>query len=85
MQKLRRDANTYDDPWRFFLTKMLRSVSYLQDFPEARLTELVMLLKDEYFVQGRILFKEGEPVKSLLFITEGTVEICINQKNKGRL
>ncbi len=41
-------------------------------------------MKDEFFKAGRTIVNEGDPCTSIMFITEGKVELCVKMKAKDR-
>lgn len=47
----------------------MSQISYLSNLRPEMLTELSVLLKDEFFKQGREIFLEGDPCQSVILIT----------------
>jgi hypothetical protein len=79
--KFRESTKIYKDPWKRYITSLLRKVPYLNDFlAKATLKELVYYLKVQKYDANNWINRPGEHAESVQFVGEGEIEIsiCIN-------
>ena len=62
---------------------LLRTVPLFKDLDEAELGEVAALCREEKFVRGEYIFREGEHGNRLYLITEGEVRISRDVPGSG--
>ena len=64
-------------------TELLKNVAIFKDLDDEELAELANVCKEEKFVSGEYIFKEGEPGNRLYLIVEGGVRISRDVPGSG--
>jgi CRP-like cAMP-binding protein len=81
-EKLKRKMMTYKDKLKAFLILTLRQVPFLMKLKEDLLEELTFNLKQRYIDKDSIIFRAGEKVDNLYFITRGEVNLSFKMEGK---
>ena len=68
-------VDTYRDPRTVFIGEMIRRVEYLNEVPNDILFDLIFSLKSISIDKDQPVLNVFDPVNSIYFIEEGTVEV----------
>ena len=77
LSKLKARRSEYNDWWKMFLRKLITSVDYFKRCKPNTIEELVYSLRQEYVEANKVLFKTGDSMEKIRFISHGTVQIII--------
>lgn len=76
--KLKEKMKSYNDSYKVFLKQLIRSVDYMSKLCEDSVEEISYYLKQEDYEKDKIIFRAGDSVNNVYFITNGRVNITIN-------
>ena len=79
---LKKRMRTYQDKLKSFLHHILRSIDYIKDLEEDSIEEISYHLKYEYYEKQQIVFRAGQSVDRIYFISTGEAEIFINYEGE---
>lgn len=79
---LRKEMKKYQDPWKIYLKSLLRGVPYFQHLDDEIIEELSYGLHMRYYDKDNQVFKQGEQIKNIHIIVEGTLDIIIDINNE---
>ncbi len=80
--RMRQNSKVYNDEWSLYKFKTLKNVDYLNDVPEASLSEIMFKLQVANFEAGAKIFNKGTECEYMYFIVCGEVEMFIEQSKK---
>ena len=73
----------YTDPWKKFLKKVLRNIDYLSyGVSDESIEEITYLCEPITISEDTQLFKSGSKCKDIYLISDGQLNIYINNSNK---
>jgi CRP-like cAMP-binding protein len=75
--KLRARRKEYNDCWKRFLRKLILSVEYFRRCKPETIEELIYSMRQEYVESNKVIFKAGESIENLQFISNGTIDIML--------
>ena len=76
--KLKQKIKNYNDPYKIFLKELLRSVDYLSNLSDDSIEEISYYLEQLDYEKDKIIFRAGDPVSSIHFITNGRINVTVN-------
>jgi CRP-like cAMP-binding protein len=79
--KFKEGTAIYKDPWKRYITSLLRKIKYINDFMEKSvLKEIVYYLDVQKYDANNWIYRPGDTVDKIQFIGDGEVEVsfCIN-------
>jgi CRP-like cAMP-binding protein len=76
-------AIEYSDKWMKFQKRALRNIDYLNTtIPDKVIDELIYKLEQVTVTQDTLVFRSGTPCKSIYIISNGELDIYVNNNNK---
>jgi len=72
---------SYKDTYKEFQKELVQSVDYMANLSEDSIEEITYYLKQEDFEKDKIIFRAGDPVEKIYFITNGRINISVNYKD----
>lgn len=76
--RLKHKLKSYNDKLKVFLKTLLQSIPFMSDLSNETLEEVSYHLKQKYYDADEIIYREGDKVDSILFVTRGDVELLLN-------
>ena len=71
---------SYSDSYKVFQKELVRSVDYMYDLSEDSVEEITYYLKQEDVERDKIIFRAGDPINKIYFISNGRIDVSINHK-----
>ena len=81
LKNLKERRKLYQDDWKRFLVSNLKCIDYLKEATDDFLEDLYYELKDETFEGDKVIFKAGDDINKIYFITDGQVEVTVKVNN----
>ena len=81
LKNLKERRKLYQDDWKRFLVSNLKCIDYLKEATDDFLEDLYYELKDETFEGDRVIFKAGDDINKIYFVTDGQVEVTVKVNN----
>lgn len=75
--KLKQKMKSYHDPYKLFLKDLLLSIDYMRDLSEDSIEEISYYLKQVEYEKDKLIFRAGDPVNNIYFITNGRIKISV--------
>ena len=74
---------SYNDKWKKFQKRALRNIDYLNStVPDNIISELTYKLEPVSVSEGSYVFKAGTPCKDIHIITNGELDVYVNNNNR---
>lgn len=83
IDNLRKSTDTYDDPWKQYLTKGFVQASCFSYLPRNAMQEFAYLCDVDWIKPGEYLFRPGDKVDRAYLITEGKLELSFTFNEKS--
>jgi CRP-like cAMP-binding protein len=72
---LKSKMRKYDDNLKRFVKNQLRTVPYIKPLCEETIEEISYYVNHEYYENNQIVFRAGDPVTKIYFVTMGEVDL----------
>jgi CRP-like cAMP-binding protein len=76
--KLKEKIKSYKDSYKMFVKELLRSVDYMSKLSEDTIEEISYYLKQVDYEKDKVIFRAGDPIDKIYFITNGRIITSAN-------
>lgn len=67
----------YKDSYKLFTKELVRNVDYIHGLSDNTVEEITYYLRQKHFEKDKILFRAGDSIDSIYFITNGSIKITV--------
>ena len=77
VDKLKQGVLQYKDPWKRFVLEIFNQLEAFEHLPLEVFEEIIYKMKVIKVLKGEYLFKTGEPIKGMIAVTNGLLEMIM--------
>ena len=81
MSKLKARRSVYNDCWKQFLKNLIMSIDYFKKCKPNTIEELLYSLREEYIESNKVIYKAGDSVECIKFVSSGVFQLIIRFDN----
>ena len=67
----------YKDSYKLFTKELVQNIDYIHDLSDNTVEEIIYYLRQMHFEKDKILFRAGDNIDSIYFITNGSIRITV--------
>ena len=78
--KLKEKLKTYSDKMKLFCKTSLNALPFLDNLKDEIIEEIAYHLKQRYYKQDEVIYRVGDPVENIYFVSRGEIELIYKFK-----
>lgn len=76
--KLKNKMKEYKDSYKLFTKELVKNVDYICNLSDDTIEEVTYYLEQRHYEKDKIIFRAGDSIECIHFITNGTVKITVS-------